>query len=249
MATVVLGCDSNGNDVACQDTVKGILEKAGHTVEKLPVSPTPFADYSYAKNGKNPKGKIGVYLMAGSLVSVADLHGGNTGFKYAYFGIRGDISPRFNSKEAFNTKIVNKDSDCTAICDKYSGRTYPQLNDMCKDKCQCVFGATPKELGEAILDAMGGGDGSDGGEGHTSRNGGGDAKGDTIHPNPTRGYHSSPTMGHSRSSSSNPTTNSEGIPSKSSTKGRTSTPNHSNHSTKARVRLLRELHPKCQTSR
>lgn len=162
MASIVLGIDKNlspSEDMKCMNTVADILTKAGHTVEKLERSPTPFADYSYGKNGKNPKGKIGVYLMAGSLVSVADLHGGNTGFKYAYFGIRGDASPRFNNKNAFDTKVVNKDSDCTSICDKYSGMTYPQLNEKCKDKCQCIFGATPKELGDNILSAMGGGTG------------------------------------------------------------------------------------------
>lgn len=156
MSKIVLGCDSNGNDKKCQDTVASILEKAGHDVEKLSIGPNSFAKYSYGEGGKNPKGKIGIYLMAGSLYSVADLHGGNTGFKYAYFGIRGDASPRFRTKKDFETKIVNKDSDCKAICDKYAGNTYPKLNEKTKDKCICVFGATHKELGNALVKAMGG---------------------------------------------------------------------------------------------
>ena len=153
MSSIVLGCDSNGNDKTCQNTVAKILEKAGHTVEKLSIAPGPFASYSYSKKAK---GKIGVYLMAGSLVSVADLHAGNTNFKYAYFGIRGDASQRFKTQHDFDTKIVNPDSDCTSICNAYKSNTYPQLNEKCRDKCQCVFGATPEELGNAIVKAMGG---------------------------------------------------------------------------------------------
>lgn len=153
LSTIVLGCDSNGNDKKCQDTVAKILEKAGHNVTKLGIGPNYFASYSYSKKAK---GKIGVYLMAGSLFSVADLHGGNTNFKYAYFGIRGDVSNRFKTQNDFDTKIVNKDSDCTSICDKYAGNTYPKLNEKTKDKCQCVFGASHNELGNNLVKAMGG---------------------------------------------------------------------------------------------
>ena len=39
MATIVLGCDRNGvNDAKFQNTVAKILEKAGHTVEKLEIN-------------------------------------------------------------------------------------------------------------------------------------------------------------------------------------------------------------------
>ena len=153
MANIVLGCDSNGNDKKFQDAVANLLEKAGHKVEKLSIGSNYFASYSY---NKKSKGKIGIYLMAASLFSVADLHGGNTQFKYAYFGIRGDASNLIKTKKDFNTKKVPKDNDCTRICDKYAGRTYPELNEMCKSKCQCVFGATAKEMGNNLVEILGG---------------------------------------------------------------------------------------------
>lgn len=155
MSTIVLGCDiNNSRDKDFQNTVAKMLENAGHTVEKLRIHPTPFADYSYSSKAK---GKIGVYIMADSLVSVADLAFGNTNFKYAYFGIRGDLGkPRMSTIEHFKTSPIGRDADCTSICDKLAGKTYPQMNEVTKNKCQCVFGKTPKEMGNAILEAMGG---------------------------------------------------------------------------------------------
>lgn len=155
MATIVLGCDYNGvNDEGCQNTVKGILEKAGNTVENLGIAPGPFADYSYSSKAS---GKIGVYLMADSLVSVADLALGNTSFKYAYFGIRGDLGlPRMSSRSDFENNPIGRDADCTSICDKLAHKTYPEMNEIIKDKAHIVFGTTPEEIGNEIVKAMGG---------------------------------------------------------------------------------------------
>lgn len=154
MADVVLGCDSNGvNDSGCQNTIAQILEKAGHKVEKLGIAPGPFANYSYSSKAK---GKIGVYLMAASLVSYLD--GANSNFKYCYFGIRGDVS-EWGKEKGFKSKGVPKDhhGDCPAsLCDKWAGKTYPQLNESFKNKVCATYGATPKELGENIVKAMGG---------------------------------------------------------------------------------------------
>ena len=161
MSTVVLGCDRNqGNDSEWQNTVAKALEKEGHTVEKLSIAPGPFASYSYGENGENPHGKIGVYIMADSLVSVADLGLGNTGFKYAYFIIRGDLEdrPRMDSWADFNNNPIGRDSDCTSICDKIAGKTYPQMNEMpdVKAKCQVTFGLNPTEGANNLIKLMGG---------------------------------------------------------------------------------------------
>lgn len=155
MSTIVLGCDSNGvNDSGCQNTIKEALEKAGHTVEKLPIAPGPFADYSYSSKAS---GKIGVYIMADSLVSVADLALGNTSFKYAYFIIRGDLGlPRMSKMEHFQNNPIGRDADCTSICDKLAGKTYPQMNEIIKDKAHIVFGTTPEEMANNLIKAMGG---------------------------------------------------------------------------------------------
>ena len=85
MAQVVLGCDSNGvDDANYQSTVASILEKAGHTVEKCAIQSNAFASYSDGSNGKNPKGKIGIYLIAPGTYSIADATYGTSKFKYNY---------------------------------------------------------------------------------------------------------------------------------------------------------------------
>ena len=158
MSTIVLGCDDNDSKNAeWQNTVAKALENAGHTVEKLAIDAGPFASYSYGENGENPHGKIGVYIMADSLVSVADLAYGGTSFKYAYFIIRMDLGlPRMSKPEHFDTSPIGRDSDCTSVCDRLAGKTYAQMNEMTKDKCQCNWGRTPKEGAENLIKAMGG---------------------------------------------------------------------------------------------
>lgn len=158
MSTIVLGCDDNdGKNAEWQNTVASALENAGHTVEKLPIDPTPFGQYSYGEAGYNPKGKIGVYIMADSLVSVADLADGGTSFKYAYFIIRMDLDlPRMSQPEHFNTSPIGRDSDCTSVCDRLAGKTYAQMNELCKDKCQITWGRNPKEGAENLIKLMGG---------------------------------------------------------------------------------------------
>lgn len=156
MATIILGCDSNGNDKNCQDTVAKILEKAGHNVKKLEIGPNFFAKYSYSNKAK---GKIGIYLMAASLVSVVDLYDGNTNFKYAYFGIRGDVSTLVKSEADIKTKKIPKDhhGDCTTKrCDEWAGKTYAEINEITKSKCQVTAGSNSEELGNNLVKAMGG---------------------------------------------------------------------------------------------
>ena len=155
MASIVLGCDSNGvNDKECQNTVAKILEKAGYTVKKLPIAPGPFANYSYSSEAK---GKIGVYLMAGSLVSFLD--GANSNFDCCYFGIRGDVS-EYGKEKGFNSKGVPKDKhgDCPAsLCDKWAGKTFPELNEAFRGKSQATYGATHEELGNNLASIISGG--------------------------------------------------------------------------------------------
>ena len=158
MSTVILGCDINSsNDSACQSTVAKIIEKAGNTVEKLTIGPNYFASYSYSNNAK---GKIGVFLIASGITAIADLYDGNTNFKYAYFGIRGDLKqPRLSTMAEFKSSPIHKDKhgDCVSrSCDSLNGKTYPQMNEVTKSKCIAVFGETCEELGNNIVKAMGG---------------------------------------------------------------------------------------------
>ena len=152
MANVVLGCDTNNsNDQKYLDTVGQLIEQAGHTVEKLSIGPNYFANYSW--NG-DTKGKVGVYLMAASLISFLDA--GDANFDLDVFGIRGDVSS-YGTEEGFKTKGVPKDhhGDCIhARCNELQGKTYPELNEIYKGKCIAVPGTTPEELAKNILAAM-----------------------------------------------------------------------------------------------
>lgn len=151
---IVLGCDNNGNNKECQDFVGKAIEKAGYKVHYLEIAPGPFANYSYRSEAK---GKIGVYLMAGSLVSYLD--GADANFDYNVFGIRGDISESLGTKEGFAKNKVPPDHDGCAHpkCGEYGNKyTYPELNEMYKGKCVAVPGATFEELAQNIIQALGG---------------------------------------------------------------------------------------------
>ena len=159
MAEIVLGCDSNGSDASYQNEVAKGLEDAGYKVEKLSIGPGYFANYDYAKNGKNPKGKIGIYLMAASLVSVTDGYSARPGFDYHYFVIRGDISGLIKSQNDFDTKGIPKDhhGDCVGkLCDKWQGKTYAEINQIAKDRCRCVYAGNSKEAVDNLLSAISG---------------------------------------------------------------------------------------------
>lgn len=165
MATIVLGCDRNDSCGGCKDkiyrsNVAKNLRKAGHKVEELAIDPNAFASYSYAEKGENPKGKIGVYLMADSITSIADYFDGSTKFKYAYFGIRGDLGlPRMSTFEHFKNNPIRKDrhGDCTPpSCNTLAGKSYVQMNSIVKKKCTIVFGRNAEEMANQILKAMGG---------------------------------------------------------------------------------------------
>ena len=177
MASIVLGCDSNGvNDSGCQSTVKKILEQAGHTVESLPIAPGPFADYSYSSAGK---GKIGIYLIAAGTNSISDYYYGGTTFDYAYFAIRGDIPGQSAGTEpGFSTKPIGQDPDCSYLCSRISGLTFSQMNEKLSDRLKIVGGGTPEEIGQNLVNAIGGGAAGAGGTGGTGTGTGGEGSGE-----------------------------------------------------------------------
>ncbi|MBO5180113.1 MAG: hypothetical protein J6B87_07215 [Clostridia bacterium] len=154
MTTIVLGCDSNGNNVKYQNTVENILRKAGYKVEKLSIGPTPFGSYGYQSRAK---GKIGIYLMAASLTSVTDLGSSGWKFKYTYFGIRADVSD-WNTEKKFNTWGVHKDheGDCTNVfCDRWQGKTYPQINQIIANKGKVLFAENATNFANKVLQELG----------------------------------------------------------------------------------------------
>lgn len=158
MDTVAVGCDINqGNDHEVQDTVCQALEKANYTVEKLDIHPNAFASYDWGENGKNPSGKIGVYIIADGIYSIADRYSNSGGFKYVYFIIRGDLGrPRMQSRSDFENNPIGADPDCKGVCEKLRGKTFPEMNEICKSKCHIVFGTNAQEMASELIKAMGG---------------------------------------------------------------------------------------------
>lgn len=162
MSTFVVGCDRNSsNDSKVQNAISNALKKQGHKVEKLPIGPGYFANYDWHKNGKNPKGKIGVYIIADGITSIADHYDNPNGFKYVYFVIRGDLGrPKMNSRSDFEKNPIGKDyhGDCTSkSCSKLAGKNFPQMNKIVKSKCYIVFGTTANEMAKELINATGGG--------------------------------------------------------------------------------------------
>ena len=157
MANVVLGCDSNGiNDSACINTVGDALRSAGYTVEQLSIGPGPFADYDWhgAANGK-----IGVYLMSPSIVSIADaMDQPGHGFDRVVFGLRGDFEKgaRGAIEPGYSTNPWYPDNDCTSVCNKYSGKTGKEINEMIQPRGTLVGAATFEELAQKVVAAVGG---------------------------------------------------------------------------------------------
>lgn len=153
MTTVVLGCDSNDvDDATCQKTVHDAIKSAGFEVKDLGINPNDFANYSYSGEAK---GKIGVYLMAASLISFLDAS--DAGFDYNILGIRGDVTGWSN--EQWKSKPVPKDHDGNYSHPRYdecAGKTYPQLNELFKGKCVAVPGENPQDLAKNIVSALNG---------------------------------------------------------------------------------------------
>lgn len=154
MATIILGCDSNAvHDSAYQSKVAKILEEAGHKVTKLEINSNAFASYSYSNKAK---GKIGIYLIAAGTYSIADATYGNTHFKYNYFGIRPECSPKWDVSD-FDTKPIGADADCPAsLCAKIKGNSFKKINELVKKRSMVVTGKDASEMGNNLVKALGG---------------------------------------------------------------------------------------------
>ncbi len=150
---IVLGCDINQNDAEYQQTVAGIIEQAGYTVEKLAIEPNAFASYSYDSKAK---GKIGIYLIAAGTFSIGDATYGGTNFDYNYFGIRPECSPNWDVED-FDTKPIGADADSrVGGTDKIAGHTFKEINQIVKSRSMCVTGKDATEMGNNLVAALGG---------------------------------------------------------------------------------------------
>lgn len=155
--TVVIGCDINSaEDSQFQDAVASKLESAGYSVEKLPIAPNPFAEYSYSSNAQ---GKIGVYIIAAGTYSIADYHYGananKQSFKLGVFPIRTDLNSKLQGDDWDNVPIGG-DPDFSGLPTDIIGKTFKQINEMLKDDVRIVRGNTPEEMANNVLAAIGG---------------------------------------------------------------------------------------------
>lgn len=152
--TVVVACDINSElDGEVLGTTCATLEAAGYSVINLGIGPGQFSAYDYYGASS---GKVGVYLMAGSTVSIADAIDGSGNFDYYVFGLRGDLGLR--STTEFDTKPWGADDDCTSICDRWVGHTGAEIAQMARDsgKGDVVVGNTPQEIANNVLAAVNG---------------------------------------------------------------------------------------------
>lgn len=144
---IILGCDANtDDDSTVQNHIAERLEAEGYNVEKLPIGPNYFASTDYSSKAK---GKIGIYLIASGIFSIADATYGSGQFDNYIFGIRGD----FGDRGATNFNLpIRADADCTSICDKLNGKTFNQMNAMLQPYVAICGGADTDELANNIID-------------------------------------------------------------------------------------------------
>lgn len=146
---IILGCDANTeDDSTVQNRIAERLEQEGYPVEKLPIGPNYFASTDYSSKAK---GKIGIYLIASGIFSIADATYGSGQFDNYIFGIRGD----FGDRGATNFNLpIRADADCTSICDKLNGKTFNQMNAMLQPYVAICGGADTDELANNIIDRL-----------------------------------------------------------------------------------------------
>ena len=144
---IILGCDSNtSDDSSVQNYIAGRLEREGYPVEKLAIEPNAFASYDWSGQAR---GKIGVYLIASGLFSIADAWANQGGFDNYIFGIRGDFGDK--GATCFDCPI-RPDSDCTSICDKFANKTFNEINAMTQPKIAIVGGESTERLADNMID-------------------------------------------------------------------------------------------------
>lgn len=144
---IILGCDSNSDlDSVVQNRIAERLEQEGYPVEKLSINPNAFASYDWSGQAR---GKIGVYLIASGLFSIADAWENQAGFDNYIFGIRSDFGDK--GATCFDCRI-RPDADCTSICDKFANKTFNEINQMVQPKIAVVGGESTERLADNMID-------------------------------------------------------------------------------------------------
>ena len=148
---IILGCDANtDDDSTVQNRIAERLEAEGYSVEKLAIGPNYFASCDYSSKAK---GKIGIYLIASGIFSIADAYYGSGQFDNYIFGIRSDFGDK--GATCFDCPI-SADADCTSICDELNGKTFNQMNAMLQPYVAICGGGSTDELADNIIDWLNG---------------------------------------------------------------------------------------------
>ena len=144
---IILGCDSNtSDDSAVQNRIAERLEAEGYLVEKLAIESNAFASYDWSGQAR---GKIGIYLIASGLFSIADAWENQGGFDNYVFGIRGDFGDK--GATCFDCPI-RPDSDCTSICDKFANKTFNEIIAIVQPIIAICGGESTDRLADNIID-------------------------------------------------------------------------------------------------
>ena len=158
MSTYCVGCDNiDGHEKGYIQKVIQVLEKAGHTCENLGVGPNVVQSKGLKGNSK---GKIGVYLVGGSDIGTyvdfaAGLKQGYYHYKYAYFAFCSWTAHSWITEQDLKNKPLVRAHDDNfssgGSLSKWIGKSADYFFSQHKDIMDYVYGQTPEELGERIL--------------------------------------------------------------------------------------------------
>lgn len=165
MAEIILGCDLNrkSQDKKHQKEIAKILEKAGHTVKIMPVGPGALQD---EMRKKTSKGKIAVFLVNGAdLQTYKDAWygmrpGGYYHTKYCYFGLQGYANKRTMTCHGAKTVKLHKahdDNSKVSFTKDIVGMTTHEVMEKYKSRITYACGSTVEELGNNLVQVIGGG--------------------------------------------------------------------------------------------
>ena len=167
---IIMSIDLNetSSDKKTLNTIANILEKAGHKVEQLGVGPNVLQ--SAMKKSSN-KGKTAIYLVNGADVGTyKDIAVGikNNAYynaKYCYFGLQGWISPSTCSCKGAKTVKLSKAHDDNYSSNSFTanvvGKTTAEVCEMYKKQIGYACGDSAEELGNHLVEVMGGATSSD----------------------------------------------------------------------------------------
>jgi len=165
MADIIMGCDRNkpSQDKKNMKTIAKLLEKAGHEVKILSVGPGNLQE---EMRKKSSKGKVAVFLVNGAdLQTYKDFYKGMApkGYyhtKYCYFGCQGYLNKRTMTCQGTKTvklKKAHDDDSSKSFTADIVGLTTAEVMEKYKSRISYACGSSVQELGNNLVQVIGGG--------------------------------------------------------------------------------------------